>query len=57
VLQVVVVSAVAGAGAAKLTVGPMLFAVAFIGLLHALAIYFFVGMVGKQYAKQVAKGG
>ena len=32
-----------------------LFALAFIGLVHALVIYFFVGLTGKQFAKETAK--
>jgi len=52
-LQAIVAFAVAGAAG----VGAMLFALAFVGLLHALVIYVFVVLTGKQYAKQVAKGG
>jgi hypothetical protein len=55
VLQTVLAVAVAGVGSTKLTLGPMLFAIAFIGLLHVLVIYYFVGMTGKQYEKQAAK--
>lgn len=55
VLQTVLALAVAGAGSAKLTLGAVLFAIAFIGLLHAVVIYYFVGMTGKQYEKQAAK--
>ena len=57
ILQLVLSVFVLSAGAAELTMGPILFATAFVGLIHAAVIYFFVGFAGKQYAKQASKGG
>jgi len=51
-LQLVVMLATLSQRTAGLHAGAMLFALAFVGLLHAVAIYFFVGMAGKQLAKQ-----
>ncbi|MDZ4357945.1 MAG: ABZJ_00895 family protein [Variovorax sp.] len=42
------VSLLAGAGA--LQMGPLLFSLLFIGVLHAVTVYFFVGLSGKQFA-------
>lgn len=54
-LQVLVAVGVGAAAGTQLPVVPLLMALAFIGLLHGIGIYFAVGFAGKQYAKQAAK--
>lgn len=39
----------------KFSAGAFLFALAFVGIMHSLAIYYFVGSVGKTLEKQQAK--
>jgi hypothetical protein len=56
VLQLIVVWLVGAATGAKLPLGPMLLGLAFVALLHGVAIYFTVGMAGKQFARQTARG-
>jgi hypothetical protein len=50
---------VAGGGAlavaGKISVGPLLIAVALVGALHSVLIYYFVGLNGKLFLKQQAK--
>ena len=55
-LQILLSLGVGAATGAKLPLGPMVIAIAFIGLLHGAGIYFIVGFAGRQYAKQVTKG-
>jgi hypothetical protein len=53
VLQFVVTFAVAlSRGPSQANSGALVFALVFVGALHAVAIYFFVGMTGKSLAKQ-----
>lgn len=55
-LQLLVAVAMGLAPGAELSLPPVLLTLAFIGLLHGAGIYFIVGLAGKQYAKQAAKG-
>ncbi|RYX89828.1 MAG: hypothetical protein EOO28_31505 [Comamonadaceae bacterium] len=47
-----VVGGGAMAAEGKFSAGPLLFALVFVGLIHSVAIYFFVGQAGKMYVKQ-----
>ncbi len=42
---------------AAVALGPLALALLFVGALHAAVIYLFVGFAGRQFAKQVSKGG
>ena len=52
---VVTVSVGLSSGAPALSPGPLLMVLLFIGVLHALVIWAFVGIAGKQYAAAAAK--
>jgi hypothetical protein len=51
-LQLLVVLAAAAGKASPSNSGALLFALVFVGLLHAVAIYAFVGVAGKTLVKQ-----
>lgn len=56
-LQAVITVVMGAATLKSMTFGPLVLALAFVALVHAVVIYVFVGLSGKQYAKQVAKSG
>lgn len=52
---VLTVAVVLFAGAARLSLGPALLVLLFVGVLHTLVIWFFVGFAGKQHAAAEAR--
>lgn len=56
-LQTLVAAAFIPWKSAGAAMGALLFGVLFVSVLHAAVIWFFVGITGKQFAKQVAANG
>lgn len=52
VIQAVLVFVAIGGQGTSLSPGAFLFSLAFVAVLHAVVIYLFVGIAGRQYAKQ-----
>lgn len=56
-LQTFVAAALIPWGATGVAIGVLLFSILFLSVLHAAVIWFFVGLTGKQFAKQMAASG